>query len=356
MTWPASAEQYNSRLIRTPRLVYLQYVRAAAALAVMLYHVSFYTDTNAGFGEPLTLFTEKFGYYGVVAFFVLSGYLMSALIQETSVIRFLAHRFLRIYPAYWLCSGFLYAARFAAHHPQSFSLAPLLLPITLTHAPLGIEWTLVYEVAYYVITASFCLPVLRRLHAPFLVAWLGVCLAVYCISYRFASYYPPDFAHIATSMWNIPFLLGGLSYYALPLVRPGVRWGLTGAALLLMSDTYGIEGRVILAPAGMVLAVMYLVERNQQETDIAVNEPLLALGNYSYGLYLVHARVAIFVTAYLVRIHPGQGYLIWLTTFGLCLAAGCLAGAVDVWLYARLKRFADYRLRNTQPVNAPVVA
>ena len=229
----------------------------------------------------------------------------------------------------------------------------LLIPLDKPDGFLNVEWTLIYEVFYYAVTSPFCLPQLRRFHALFLAGWLAVCLGVFIWAYPLSTQSPPTTHNILTSMWNIPFLLGGLGYYALRHIRPRAWWFLTGVAMVMASDVYGLQARGVLGPLSCALILLFLIARNEEKPP-RTNEVLLALGDYSYGLYLVHVPVIILGLGYLTKVHPRQELLDCVIVLGFCLAAETAAGSLDIWLYRHLKRFADARLIRPVPVAIPV--
>ena len=81
----------------------IQYVRALAALAVVFYHAMHYSKIIAGAGGLHSAIGGIPGNIGVIAFFILSGYLMVDIAHKYEPVTFLWHRILRIYPIYWLC-------------------------------------------------------------------------------------------------------------------------------------------------------------------------------------------------------------------------------------------------------------
>ena len=80
-----------------------------------------------GFGrDPLQVFTGgrlSLGLFAVALFFVLSGFLITRSALRTPTSRFLWHRFLRIFPGYWVCLVVC-----------AFILAPMIYQIEYTHA------------------------------------------------------------------------------------------------------------------------------------------------------------------------------------------------------------------------------
>ena len=88
------------------RLGYLDPLRGILALCVAVYHLSVWFDlTQSGSGPNMAL--AKLGNYGVSAFFVLSGFLLFrtaswARIRQEGVGRFWYRRFLRLAPVFYL--------------------------------------------------------------------------------------------------------------------------------------------------------------------------------------------------------------------------------------------------------------
>ena len=79
-------------------------LRLILALFVLISHS--YLITGIG-KEPLSIFSKgqiNFGEIGVMGFFSLSGYLITASFDRSSnILRYLRNRILRIFPGYWIC-------------------------------------------------------------------------------------------------------------------------------------------------------------------------------------------------------------------------------------------------------------
>src|SRR6476620_7246021 len=82
-------------------IVSVQYIRAIAAILVVIHHFVSPSYFDAGLGLPGTL-----GEAGVDLFFVVSGFIMwtTARARETEPLDFIRHRLIRIVPLYWLFS------------------------------------------------------------------------------------------------------------------------------------------------------------------------------------------------------------------------------------------------------------
>jgi peptidoglycan/LPS O-acetylase OafA/YrhL len=255
-------------------------------------------------------------------FFVLSGFLITrSAASGVSVLRFLWHRFLRIFPGYWVClvvCGCLFAPYFAyVEYGTPFSIfsAPITPPQTyilhnagllhlngfsilgvlnvrpqnivslLSHNPFpyqinGSLWTLPFEFFCYLGVAAFALfGIIRR--ARLLVAGLFVVLwSLY--AYQYLS--PQSFSH------TLPY--GGLSIF-LPLgvffsagsvcflfreKIPCSAWAFVACIAVLVASL-PLGGFGLAAPIFMSYAFLWL----------AFNLPFSrfdAKGDYSYGTYI----------------------------------------------------------------------
>ena len=170
----------------------IQYTRAVAALLVVFYHQTIYLARMAGNSGLHDLFGGRPGLYGVLAFFVLSGYLMADIAPKYVPATFIVHRVIRIYPTYWLCVlasvfffGWLWLvtrpnADFVPNiqhmllgHGVSRDLLRLTLaPIVFDGYPLGIEWTLLYETTFYVIIFAVSMTGQLRFLPHLAIVWL----------------------------------------------------------------------------------------------------------------------------------------------------------------------------------------
>ena len=146
-------------------------LRGIAALSVLFYHVGYYTSEKTGWKLPRELFGNQWGLYGVTVFFVISGYLMSHLVEVKPFKQFLVDRFLRIYPMFLVAIvvvaivGYVISGSIPEYKLYQF----VLLPIGKGDRVLHVEWTLCYEVFYYLLVSVFCFPFLKRFF-PVLIA------------------------------------------------------------------------------------------------------------------------------------------------------------------------------------------
>jgi peptidoglycan/LPS O-acetylase OafA/YrhL len=73
--------------IRPDRIVSLQYLRAAAAFCILLFHASYYLDAVGLDGHFHAAFDRGFSDFGVLTFFAISGFLMGVQVEKRSVRR-----------------------------------------------------------------------------------------------------------------------------------------------------------------------------------------------------------------------------------------------------------------------------
>ena len=157
----------------------LQYLRALAALAVVLFHAGERSGSHFTIGAA-----------GVDVFFVVSGFIMMAISDNrpTSPAGFLRDRLLRIVPVYWLATLTMVVGALIGMFPNlkldpvhilgSFLFLPVASPNTGDLWPVLVQgWTLNYEIFFYVIFAVILTmkPVARL---PALAAVFGVCVLV----------------------------------------------------------------------------------------------------------------------------------------------------------------------------------
>lgn len=144
-------------------LVGIQILRGIAATLVVWHHALEEAQYVVYRGAPPD-WLIRFGAAGVDIFFVISGFIMMyvnfAPGRTCQPVRsFLARRALRIYPLYWACCAAALSLK-ALGFFRSVSTEPafivnslLLLPLHETYL-IGVAWTLVYEMYFYLLFAA----------------------------------------------------------------------------------------------------------------------------------------------------------------------------------------------------------
>ena len=327
------------RLQRDPRagtLRSIQYLRALAAFMVAAYHTSHYLNFHRAM-DPLMGWHEL-GLFGVSIFFAISGYLMATLVRRTEPWRFMAHRLLRIYPTYLIVIALLAAVSpILIDRPFTFDPIGLsLVPAGSRFYALGIEWTLLFEITFYVglFAAALC-RLTNRLEIVAL-AWLGLILGCLLV-------FPQWNMSITPPIQRLPFHEASTGFAAgllIPAMLKGgwvPRWAFpAGVALALVMFAMPMS-RIA---SGLISAVI-VAGALRAEPRAATQEfdPLEKLGDWSYALYLCHVPVILLALA-LTPLSTSP-ILLWFGTMAACLVASALIGSIDIRLYRMGKRIVD---------------
>jgi len=332
-----------------PLTIYpLQYLRAFAAFAVVLCHASYYVMQSRGDGTMWQLFARAGG-FGVVLFFAISGFLMAELATNTPPLKFLAHRLIRIYPIYWLCVYVVVVLSHLGSAPIRPDLLSLLLVPGGTRAyVLGVEWTLPFELTFYLIVFAVIASRLQR--------WLPAIAAVWVVAIEIlARTWPGLQQGQFPLLFNLPFSQFSLAFAAGLLVPKMVERGLVGPATpwLAIAMIGCSEAGAGLSPIlssslmgfGCVLLVAAAVNAGKQGTAHP-KAYLAALGDWSYALYLIHVPVIRALCAVLPASVPTM--TLWVACLSVPLAVAVLFGKIDLRMYKALKSRVDgsgHRLR-----------
>jgi peptidoglycan/LPS O-acetylase OafA/YrhL len=140
----------------------IQILRAAAALLVVLSHALHESLAAKALPESPDWLTA-FGDVGVDIFFVISGFIMfyvsfPASRAPVKPAHFLWKRLTRIYPFYWFCLlltlAFWWLGLVPSVVPDADMLVRSVLLFPSNYFVIGVSWTLVYEMYFYLIFAA----------------------------------------------------------------------------------------------------------------------------------------------------------------------------------------------------------
>ena len=267
-----------------------------AALAVVAHHAALSTDA---FVQSMPEGWQRLfdlGALGVDFFFVLSGFIImhahrGEVGNPAATRMYLAKRLARIFPAYWpiglsLLGLYVALPGFSASGGREFSVlsSVLLLPTELPPA-LSVAWSLVHELLFY---AVFMLWFISRQYFWYgLVLWATGILAVHFFGET------SGWLRYPMSLLNLEFMLGVLaaSLYGRASLRFSagmiVAGGLLTGAMLLLLYVESSAGHRLWMALGLAV-MMFGIARWEKNRTIAWPLVLMALGNASYSLYLVH--------------------------------------------------------------------
>ena len=293
------------------RIQRVQYLRAAAALGVVLAHAI--GDYKAVAGIDL-LPMHYLGAAGVDLFFVISGFVM---VQSSSrsfgasnaTAVFLTRRWFRIAPLYWIVMAG-YALLQIAQGKWHVIQAPRVVSSALffpmqtddgSMAPFyGIGWTLNYEMFFYAVFALW-LGVRRRLAAPGIA--ITICVLV-VIGELFPLIQPLQYWFNAIILDFVFGVLIAVAFERGWTVTPRVAMAATAIAVAAVIGGGALGFNAVLPevptafprwiawglPAAIVVAAVTLCRSESFERPSRIGR---ALGDASYSLYLLHPIVII---------------------------------------------------------------
>jgi peptidoglycan/LPS O-acetylase OafA/YrhL len=173
----------------------LQILRAIAALLVVYAHSIDVVKETSSPRQAHFYFLENFGACGVDIFFAISGFILSTAVLRMNpetprkAFDFIARRYIRIFPIYWILSLVPFALAIKWHQPwmQQIYTSALLLPsfsYPMLAPFLSIAWTLIFEMFFYYTLSLNLLFGLRRviervLLTIFLLIGLGALIGLH---------------------------------------------------------------------------------------------------------------------------------------------------------------------------------
>lgn len=339
----------------------LDAMRGLAALAVLAYHLHDVVLGRTGVAPFGGAFA--FGHRGVDVFFVLSGFVITLAHLDQAVhaaqpAHFLLRRAIRVFPSLWILSlaaAVIYAAGFGGAE-KTWKLEPLNVVASLLLLPqegaplLNVSWTLVYEMAFY--TAFAVLLLSRPLGLLLLGGWQVATLSVILTGI--------DPALVAGGFYLNPRCLGfGVGVLAALLTVRAGRLASCGAPIIMAlglillfgslawewssgADQWGPVFLLLLyLGAGCAMLGGTVLERAGR---LRVPRPLVALGEASYSVYLVHFGIITLLISALSRSGIAIGWVEAVT----CGVFGLIGGeifhlTVDMPLQRFLKRLLLHR-------------
>ena len=274
------------------KILYLEAVRGAASIVVLLQHI---VAAQFPLFEQWSRSAVDFGRVGVVAFFVVSGYVITLSLEHQDARTFLVRRFFRLFPLYWIVLAAMLVVGALVPSEASTDVTPVLLlanvlmiqGITTLASIVPTSWTLGIELVFYAQAFGSRLAGLLRqsVHLGYfwLAAYLGLSVAagildrdlpttpaalLYTAAFGQALYLRD---HRGGRAW-LPLVIAGI------VVIPAGAFAAGGADAQWPPMTYALSYLV-----GMALfAVFYLFRDRISGTAI------VWLGGISYAVYLTH--------------------------------------------------------------------
>ena len=280
------------------------YLRIGLALAVMVWHSfpisygkPFETMVLGSWARPMVAFI-------LPAFFALSGFLVAgSLERNTSLLRFAALRAIRIMPALGVevllsalilgpllttvsLVAYLSDGEFHEYFLNVFGIIQFDLPGLFETNPIsrivnGQLWTIPYELECYAALAALAALGLVRRPMLMLAAVTGLQLAVIVITYQplVLGSPLPELGGVFSGRLLVMSFLWGVALFRLRDLVPFSGWLAVMAAALSIALMLVPLGDA-LAPLPIAYAVAYVGLQQLRST------PIVALGDFSYGIFL----------------------------------------------------------------------
>jgi exopolysaccharide production protein ExoZ len=347
-----------------PRYPSIQILRAVAALAIVFHHGLHEAD---GLAKRLGgSFAHQYAWpleAGVDLFFVVSGFVMVVASRDlfgtaSSIWPFLRRRLARVVPIYWavlaLYGALLFTALVPLNRPlptmgemaASFAFIPYQRPDGFVQPVYGLGWTLNYEMLFYAVFA-LCLPLKRSLAVPVILGLLMVLMAI-------GTFVPPS--QTAFHFWTRPIILEfGLGVMIGQMTLDGLRPARrTGALLAAAALAWLVLGGAVpdLIPRERVLLyglpAALLVLAGLAFDDLLGGRPelrpLVALGDASYALYLLHPFVLRALTV------GGGAALVQLSPWLFLVVGAALSCWIALMVWRGFERPLTRALQGSKPV------
>ncbi len=319
-----------------PTLFTIQALRALAASAVVAYHVLFMMAHTAGYSVS----ASSIGASGVDLFFVISGFIMvytsySSFLQPKASASFIRRRAIRVAPIYWLYTtavvlllafapGLFSETRFDWQHVISSYLF-LLSENTVGRIGTVMQtgWTLCFEVYFYLIFS-----LLLNFPRKYFLVISGSLFSGGVLLGTVTE--PAPWVTVATTPILLEFYFGAvvaflfLNGVVLPRLLAGGAIVVAIATVILTREAdIGIWTRAVCwgLPASFLLMGAISLER----AGMKVPRQLVALGDSSYSLYLVHPFVVPALGKVWQALHLSEHtspVILFAIAFSLSVAAG----------------------------------
>jgi peptidoglycan/LPS O-acetylase OafA/YrhL len=326
----------------TRRLDGFDALRGVAALAVVLYHYlhrapEIYPELGASVGWT------NWGQYGVHLFFVISGFVIFMTLQRSTPYHFLATRFIRLYPIYWMCVLVTTAIVWTFGLPgREVSPWDAIVNLTMLQSFLrvspidGAYWTLAVELAFYLQVGTLFFVGLLSERRCVLVMYLWT-IGIFSLIAGGELLGGPvaRIANVFPGLVWLPLFISGMALYR--------RWaGDRRRAVLVLPMLCAIGLLVVdlttCIAATTVLVLVALTIRAPITFPTRAMRVLVWLGGISYPLYLIHQNVGYVLLRALHRGGMNQGGSFVVAVVVILIIAALLTHLVDIPVRGWLRR------------------
>jgi exopolysaccharide production protein ExoZ len=333
-----------------------QILRIVAAVGVVLAHLGMYAGRMFEAPELGHLLAGSWVCLLVPIFFAISGFVLTQAVQSTPPGRFLFARALRLYPGFWLATILFSVVIAITGWPDPLPLKTRLANIGWTLRPgeygtrlfvLGVEWTLIFEIVLYVwlVGVSRFGPRGPLFAAALWLVLIAVKLAVWPGYAMNSPASPlPTWGTVLLSAVNTPFFLGVLTYY----VRERgyrFRWPVFACVIAYLAIVPGQFRTLESLWCVYLVAAAALVWFAVQIPQVSGQSRLVSLGDWTYGVYLIHTPLMMGTFAALATLSGWVGSHMGVFVAGsVALSGGLLFGWLECRLHLALRPLLRLRV------------
>ncbi len=283
----------------------LDFLRFLAAFSVLLFHYVFRVwnlEISSTIEYPLLSIFAKYGYLGVDAFFMISGFVILLSADGRSASQFVISRIVRLFPAYWFCVVVIFVfAKFWPLDTYSVTYFDFLINLTMLQSLFSaphvstIFWTIVIELQFY----FFIFLVIQTKQ----LSRLNYILATWLIISMACDYFaaPMWFQKLVISNWSHYFIAGSLFYLirkqGLSVFKVSMLLLCLWQALrhgywyvLLKQRLSGIEYEPNIVSLFIIFTFLFFLLVAYRRVP-GKYEKLAKLGVLTYPLYLIHGLI-----------------------------------------------------------------
>ena len=324
------------------RLTFLDGHRGLAILMVIGYHAYSRWPKLVPYGDSfanITLF--RHGWLGVAYFFMISGYVILMSLENSSgALEFLVKRWLRLFPAMFICSAFVFLTAPYFHErpagmPSWSSLLPGLTFIdpTWLRSIFGVKirplenayWSLYVEVFFYLIAAvAFSW---GRHRAVLAVLIVSHCLSIFArLGYEYLSeelFLPYYLLQKEFFLEHFGWFAAGCAFFLFHKTKSKF-WFVTGLFLGLSSAMFVRGSHWPSSQSALILVAIFSISMISSTVQAALSVRILQFfGFVSYPLYLIHQNITI---STLIKLgHPNSQVLLFCYPIAITLVLSIFA-------------------------------
>jgi len=285
--------------------------------------------------------------YAVFAFFMLSGYIVSFILQNHYLLlrhgiwKYAVNRALRIYPSYWIVLGF--SCWLSGCYPNQtfgyphnidwlrnmlwwgtniFALTSI-LPVTEPYSLVYVNWSLSNEIVYWALMPLLLINKRIRIITVFAAVCYTLIIVMHIAFYKEDNGYYRYFSPFAASL---PFCIGMILFmakskhhtviphtsYLIPHTSYLIPHTLGGVAILaFLVLTFGSQllfnnlyNGFYIAMIINALIIGYLSQIDQRKIPALLQKIDSFCGHLTYPLFLLHIPTALLISAYFPSIKP----------------------------------------------------